>query len=95
MSQTGLISLAFGGAIFVMAVSHSLHKIEEGHVGVYYRGGALLNDIAYPGYHMMIPYVTTYRSVQTTLQTDEVICVTILYHVHWQSCLDPVVILSR
>ncbi len=72
MSQTGLIFLALGGAIFVMAVSHSLHKIEEGHVGVYYRGGALLNDIAYPGYHMMIPYVTTYRSVQTTLQTDEV-----------------------
>jgi hypothetical protein len=50
----------------------SLHKIEEGHVGVYYRGGALLPDISHPGFHMMFPFVTTFKSVQTTLQTDAV-----------------------
>ena len=50
----------------------ALHKIEEGHVGVYYRGGALLESMAQPGFHLMIPFLTTYRSVQTTLQTDEV-----------------------
>jgi hypothetical protein len=27
----------------------ALHKIDEGHVGVYYRGGALLPGIAHPG----------------------------------------------
>lgn len=50
----------------------SLHKIEEGHVGIYYRGGALLPKYSYPGYHMMIPILTSYKSVQITLQTDEV-----------------------
>lgn len=44
----------------------SLHRIEEGH------GGALLPYVSNPGFHMMIPLLTTYRSVQVTLQTDEV-----------------------
>ncbi|WKY04351.1 hypothetical protein Q1695_005393 [Nippostrongylus brasiliensis] len=49
----------------------SLHHIEEGHVGVYFRGGALLTKVSAPGYHLMVPFVTTYKSVQVTLQTDE------------------------
>ncbi|KAG8233253.1 hypothetical protein J437_LFUL013516, partial [Ladona fulva] len=59
---------------FVAAIlfNLSLHKIEEGHVGVYYRGGALLPHTSQPGYHMMVPLITTYRAVQVTLQTDEV-----------------------
>ncbi|KAG8126732.1 hypothetical protein E2320_021824 [Naja naja] len=35
-------------------------------------GGALLPTLSRPGYHIMIPILTTYRTVQTTLQTDEV-----------------------
>ncbi|KAJ7345363.1 hypothetical protein JRQ81_001313 [Phrynocephalus forsythii] len=35
-------------------------------------GGALLPALSGPGYHIMFPFVTTYRAVQTTLQTDEV-----------------------
>ncbi|XP_015126888.1 erlin-1 [Diachasma alloeum] len=50
----------------------SIHRIEEGHVGVYFRGGALLPSVSSPGFHMMIPLLTTFRSVQVTLQTDEV-----------------------
>lgn len=50
----------------------SIHKIEEGHLAVYYRGGALLTSPNGPGYHIMLPFITTYRSVQTTLQTDEI-----------------------
>lgn len=53
-------------------LNFSVHKIEEGHVGVYYRGGALLSKTSGPGYHVMVPFITTFRSVQTTLQTDEV-----------------------
>jgi len=49
-----------------------LHRIEEGHVGVYYRGGALLSSLSSPGFHLMIPFITNYRSIQTTLQTDQV-----------------------
>ncbi|XP_015794698.1 erlin-2-B [Tetranychus urticae] len=57
----------------IVAIIHSsLHKIEEGHVGVYYRGGALLKDTSHPGYHMMVPFITSFRSIQVTLQTDEV-----------------------
>ncbi|KAI9535254.1 Erlin-1 [Dissostichus eleginoides] len=50
----------------------SIHKIEEGHLAVYYRGGALLTTPNGPGYHIMMPFITTFRSVQTTLQTDEI-----------------------
>ncbi|CAE1314333.1 ERLIN [Acanthosepion pharaonis] len=55
-----------------MIFNSSIHRIEEGHVGVYYRGGALLSATSEPGYHFMLPFITSYRSVQTTLQTDEV-----------------------
>ena len=58
--------------VSAVLVNLSLHMIEEGHVGVYYRGGALLKDTSNPGYHLMVPFITSYRSVQTTLQTDEV-----------------------
>ena len=58
-------------AVAILAQT-AIHRIEEGHVGVYYRGGAMLNTMSAPGFHMMIPLLTTYRSVQTTLQTDEV-----------------------
>ena len=39
---------------------------------VLFQGGALLTSTSGPGYHIMIPFITSYRSVQTTLQTDEV-----------------------
>jgi hypothetical protein len=49
-----------------------IHSIPEGHVGVYWRGGALLPTISEPGFHLKIPFLTTYEPVQVTLQTDEV-----------------------
>ncbi|CAL8237803.1 unnamed protein product, partial [Boreogadus saida] len=71
MSQWGAIFsivAAIGGA----AMFASVHKIEEGHTGVYYRGGALLTSTSGPGFHLMLPFITSYKPVQTTLQTDEV-----------------------
>uniref|UniRef100_A0A672GES7 Erlin-2 n=1 Tax=Salarias fasciatus TaxID=181472 RepID=A0A672GES7_SALFA len=71
MAQWGAIFsiiAALGGA----ALLASVHKIDEGHTGVYYRGGALLTSTSGPGFHLMLPFITTYKSVQTTLQTDEV-----------------------
>ncbi|TKS77977.1 Erlin-2 [Collichthys lucidus] len=71
MAQWGAIFsiiAALGGA----ALLASVHKIDEGHTGVYYRGGALLTTTSSPGFHLMLPFITTYKSVQTTLQTDEV-----------------------
>lgn len=58
--------------MFGVIVQFSLHKVEEGHVGVYFRGGAMLQSMSGPGFHMMVPFLTMVRNIQTTLQTDEV-----------------------
>jgi len=50
----------------------SLHQIPEGHVGVYYRGGALLDRVTEPGYHWKLPIFTKHAAVQVTVQTDKV-----------------------
>lgn len=50
----------------------SLHRVEEGHVGVYWRGGALIPRLTHPGYHLKIPVIDTFENVQVTLQTDKV-----------------------
>lgn len=72
MAVTSPVVAAVSIAAVGIFLNFAIHKIEEGHVGVYYRGGALLSTTNGPGYHIMIPFITTYRSVQTTLQTDEV-----------------------
>lgn len=64
--------ILFLGVAAAIAMQFSLHRVEEGHVAVYYRGGALLHSTALPGYHFMLPFITTYKAVQVTTQTDEV-----------------------
>ncbi|XP_030551293.1 erlin-2-B isoform X2 [Rhodamnia argentea] len=67
-------------ALFILIPSTStiknsfsiLHQVPEGHVGVYWRGGALLKMITDPGFHLKMPLVTQYEPVQVTLQTDQV-----------------------
>lgn len=49
-----------------------LHKIPEGHVGVYYRGGALMNRVTAPGFHFRTPLISDHYAVQVTIQTDKV-----------------------
>ncbi|XP_069467151.1 erlin-1-like isoform X1 [Ambystoma mexicanum] len=71
MTQVGAV-LAVVIGIMALFLHSAIHKIEEGHLGVYYRGGALLTSPSGPGYHIMTPFITSFRSVQTTLQTDEV-----------------------
>uniref|UniRef100_A0A4W3IF24 Erlin-1 n=1 Tax=Callorhinchus milii TaxID=7868 RepID=A0A4W3IF24_CALMI len=71
MTHAGAVVAAVAGVVAFFLYS-SIHRIEEGHLGVYYRGGALLISPSSPGYHIMIPFITSFRSVQTTLQTDEV-----------------------
>uniref|UniRef100_A0A069DS77 Putative prohibitin-related membrane protease subunit n=1 Tax=Panstrongylus megistus TaxID=65343 RepID=A0A069DS77_9HEMI len=71
-----MVEVSVVGIIFFVVVAilmnFSIHKVEEGHVAVYYRGGALLSQTSNPGFHMMVPLITSYRTVQVTLQTDEV-----------------------
>ncbi|OVA18887.1 Band 7 protein [Macleaya cordata] len=49
-----------------------LHQVPEGHVGVYWRGGALLKTITDPGFHVKMPLITQFEPIQVTLQTDQV-----------------------
>ncbi|XP_003383395.1 PREDICTED: erlin-1-like [Amphimedon queenslandica] len=72
MAGSAAVVLIVFVAVAAVVVNFSLHKIEEGHVAVYYRGGALLNGVHGSGYHLMIPFLTSYKLVQVTLQTDEV-----------------------
>ena len=45
-----------------------MHSVPEGYVGIYWRGGALLPDIAEPGFHLKLPLVTQTAEVQVTVQ---------------------------
>ncbi|CAK9186197.1 unnamed protein product [Ilex paraguariensis] len=47
-----------------------LHQVPEGHVGVYWQGGALLDIITSPGFHLKMPLITHFEPIQVTLQTD-------------------------
>ncbi|XP_068131060.1 erlin-2 [Hyperolius riggenbachi] len=71
MSHIGALA-ALGVAFTAASLFSAIHKIEEGHIGVYYRGGALLTSTSGPGFHLMLPFITSFKSVQSTLQTDEV-----------------------
>jgi len=69
-------SIIFGSiCVLIVAVllPLGLHKVDEGHVGVYWRGGALLgpSSITRPGYHWKSP-ITSFRNIQITMQTDQV-----------------------
>jgi hypothetical protein len=39
---------------------------------LFHQGGALLSTTSGPGFHIMVPFLTSFRSVQITMQTDEV-----------------------
>jgi regulator of protease activity HflC (stomatin/prohibitin superfamily) len=65
---TGLAGLLLSGFM----AGAGLHRVPEGHVAVYYRGGALLDKIEKPGFHVKVPGVTQVAFVQTTVQTDNV-----------------------
>ncbi|KAH7282765.1 hypothetical protein KP509_35G046800 [Ceratopteris richardii] len=70
------IQLAVVVVIVALVIAGSnlniVHQVPEGHVGVYWRGGALLKTITEPGFRMCLPYITRYEPIQVTLQTDEV-----------------------
>mmetsp|Transcript_16784 Transcript_16784/g.42149 ORF Transcript_16784/g.42149 Transcript_16784/m.42149 type:complete len:329 (-) Transcript_16784:558-1544(-) len=68
LSGLALIVAAVAASIAVFGV----HQVTEGHVGVYWRGGALLNEMTDPGYHFIVPLFERYEEVQVTMQTDMV-----------------------
>jgi regulator of protease activity HflC (stomatin/prohibitin superfamily) len=71
------IFLGLGIAIFL--ISGGIHKIEEGHIGLYWRGGALMTGWTEPGYHLMFPIATSYANIQISVQTDRVENIPVVY----------------
>lgn len=59
-------------AVLAVLIPTGLHRVDEGYVGVYHRGGALLGSFTLPGFHLQIPLLTRVSQVQVTLQTDKV-----------------------
>ncbi|KAF6169261.1 hypothetical protein GIB67_013691 [Kingdonia uniflora] len=49
-----------------------IYQVPEGHVGVYWRGGALLKAITEPDFHLKMPLITQFEPIQVTLQTDQI-----------------------
>ena len=66
--------------IILFFISGGIHKIEEGHIGLYWRGGALIKGHTEPGFHFMIPVITSYANIQTSVQTDRVENIPVLFY---------------
>ncbi|KAL9253085.1 Erlin-like protein [Drosera capensis] len=47
-----------------------LHQVPKGHVGAYWKGGALRETITNPGFHVTLPWIMHHEPIQVTLQTD-------------------------
>lgn len=59
--------------LLVVIMMGGIHKIEEGHVGVYYKRGILSPEITDPGYNFFFPFLTRFEMIQVTVQTDQVL----------------------
>merc|ERR1711962_667973 len=66
-----------GGGVFLFAATlvcvllpFSLHTIEEGNIGIYYRQGALEDYYTTPGLNTMAPWITTVHQIKIRPQTE-------------------------
>merc|ERR1711983_543855 len=71
------ICLAITGTVVALSLiiglmAHSLHHIDEGHVGVYFKYGALGNSVGHPGLNTMTPWVSTYEQITVRPLKDDV-----------------------
>ena len=57
-------------SVIVAILMDSHHIIEEGSVGIYYKFGALQDEVTHPGVHWKAPFVTTVEQVQVRPKTD-------------------------
>lgn len=73
MNRSSFFIVAIYALFLGCARGTSLHRIPEGHIGVYYRGGALLDRVTGPGFHFKTPLITIHHAVQVTVQTDKVV----------------------
>ena len=53
--------------ILVFSLIMGFHKVEEGHIGLYYVGGKLDPKYTEPGFNWMLPILTKFENVQVTV----------------------------
>ena len=82
-------------AILVSVLLSSLHKVDEGSVGVYFRFGALMGSVTHPGIHYMMPFLTSMEQVQIRPQTDTLPPMAIVTRDGIQNVFKDVQIISR
>ena len=57
--------------IFILVLlGNSAHKIMEGTVGIYFRGGALQETVNNPGIHFTVPFITEVKRIKIRPRTD-------------------------
>ena len=59
LAQIGLSILG----VLILFIASGIHRVEEGHIGVYFRGGAILPGTTNPGFHFMYGLVTEVYNV--------------------------------
>lgn len=74
---SNLIIVAMSVMVFFYSIG-AVNIIEEGHIGVYYRGGRLLDYFNDPGLYFQIPFLTKMQQVQINIKSDTI---------HHLSCL--------
>ena len=56
--------------VVVVLMGLSVHKIQQGYVGIYFRSGALKDTVAHPGIHWMMPFITNIERIKIRPRTD-------------------------
>ena len=63
-------STTFLVILFSILFGCSVHKINEGTVGIYFRSGALVDKVTYPGIHFALPFITDIERIKIRPRTD-------------------------
>ena len=71
MGLATVVTLVVGGLSILFLVLACLivavHRVQEGHLGVYYKNGALMSETSSPGIHWLQPFATEVMQVQVRL----------------------------
>eukprot|EP00088_Acartia_fossae_P011034 TRINITY_DN15522_c0_g1_i1.p1 TRINITY_DN15522_c0_g1~~TRINITY_DN15522_c0_g1_i1.p1 ORF type:complete len:328 (-),score=110.09 TRINITY_DN15522_c0_g1_i1:369-1352(-) len=82
-------------AIVTGIVLSSLHRIDEGNVGIYFKYGALMDVTTNPGIHYMSPFVVDVQEVMIRPQTDTLPPISAITKDGIQNTFNDVQVISR
>lgn len=67
----GITCIVFTAIVIIIAcLASGFHTINEGHVGIYFKYGALQDKTTIPGVNYMQPFVSSFREIKIRPQTD-------------------------